>query len=51
MLVFRAVVDQQHEAGRRQAVDEGIEQGLSLSINPMQVLKDEQQRLHLAFAQ
>src|SRR5206468_6942332 len=40
-----------HEAGRQQAIDEGIEQGLGLRINPMQVLKHQQQRLHLAFAQ
>ena len=44
-------VDEEEEACGRQAVDEGVEQGLGLRINPMQVLKDQQQRLHLTFAQ
>ena len=51
MLVLRAVVDQQQEPGRRQALDQAVEQRLRLGINPMQILKDQHQRLDLAFAQ
>ena len=51
MLILRAVVHQEQEAGRRQAVDQAIEQRLGLGVDPVQVLKDEQQGLHLAFAQ
>ena len=51
VLVLRAVVDQQQQAGRRQALDQAVEQGLGLGIDPVQVLKDQQQRLHLTFAQ
>ena len=51
MLVLRPVVDQQQEPGGRQALDQAVEQGLGLGIDPVQVFKDQQQRLHLAFAQ
>ena len=51
VLVLRAVVDQQQELGRGQALDQAVEEGLGLGIDPVQVLKDQQQRLHLAFAQ
>ena len=51
VLVLRAVVDQQQEAGRGQALDEAVEQRLGLGIDPVQVFEDQQQRLHLAFAQ
>ena len=51
MLVLRAVVDQQQHPGRRQALDQAVEQGLRLGIDPVQILKDQQQRLHLTFAQ
>ena len=51
VLVLRAVVDQQQEPGRRQALDQAVEQGLRLGIDPVQILKDQQQRLHLALAQ
>ena len=50
MLVLRPVVDQQQELGRRHALDQAVEEGLGLGIDPVQVLKDQQQRLHLAFA-
>jgi hypothetical protein len=49
--VLRSVVDQEQEPGRRQALDQGIEQGLGLGIDPVQVLEYQQERLHLAFAQ
>ena len=51
VLVLRAVVDQEQEPGRRQALDQAVEQGLRLGIDPVQILEDQQQRLHLAFAQ
>jgi hypothetical protein len=50
MLILRTVVDQQQELRGRQALDEAVEQGLRLGINPMQVLEYYQQRLHLALA-
>ena len=51
VLVLRAVVHDQQDAGRRQTVDQAVEQGLRLSVEPVQVFKDQQQGLHLAFAQ
>ena len=51
VLVLRPIVDQQQEVGRGQALDEAVEQGLRLAVDPVQVLKDQQQRLHLTFAQ
>ena len=51
VLVLGSVVDQQQEAGCWQAVDEAVEQGLGLGIDPVQVFEDQQQRLHLALAQ
>ena len=51
VLVLGPVVDQQQQAGGGQALHQAIEQGLGLGIDPVQVLKHQQQRLHLAFAQ
>src|SRR5262249_31198295 len=51
VLVLRTIVDQQQEAGRRQALDQAIKEGLCLRINPVQILEDQQQRLFLALAQ
>ena len=51
MLVLGAVVDQEQEPGRRQALDQAVEQRLRLGVDPVQVLEDQQQRLHLALAQ
>ena len=51
VLVLRAVVDQQQEVRRRQALDEAVEQRLRLTVNPVQILKHQEQRLHLAFTQ
>ena len=45
VLVLRAVVDQQQHAHRGQALDQAIQQGLGLGIDPVQIFKDEQQRL------
>ena len=49
VLVLGAVIDQEQEPRRRQALDQAIEQRLRLGIDPVQILKDQQQRLHLAF--
>ena len=51
VLVLGAVVDQQQQPGGGQALDQAVEQRLGLGIDPVQVLEDEEQRLHLAFAQ
>ena len=51
MLILGAVVDQQQQVGRRQAFDQTVEQRLRLGVDPVQVLEDQQQGLHLAFAQ
>ena len=49
--VLGAVIDEEHEARRAQAVDEAIEQGLGLAVDPVQILEDHHQRLDLALAQ
>ncbi len=51
VLILGAVVDQEQEPGRRQALDQAVEQGLGFGIDPVQILTHQQQRLHLAFAQ
>ena len=48
MLVLGPVVDQQEEPGRGQALDQAVEQGLCLGIDPVQVLEDHEERLLLA---
>jgi hypothetical protein len=35
VLVFRAIVDQEQEAGCRQALNQGVEQRLGLGIDPV----------------
>ena len=51
MLVLRAIVDQQQQTGRRQALHQAVQQGLGLRVNPVQVLEDHEQRLFLALPQ
>src|SRR4029453_2339175 len=51
VLILGAVIDQEQELRCRYALDEAVEQGLGLGIHPVQVFKDQEQRLHLAFAQ
>ncbi len=51
MLVLGTVIDEEQETRRGQAVDEAIEQGLGLAVDPVQVLKDHHQGLDLALAQ
>src|SRR5262249_49749104 len=41
----------EQQAGRGQALDHAIEQSLGLSVDPVQILEDQQQRLLLALAQ
>ena len=48
VLILRTVSHQEHKTCWGQAIDEAIEQGLRLRIDPVQVLTDQQQRLHLA---
>lgn len=50
MGVLGSVVDQQEHVGSPHPLDQGIEQGLALSVHPVQILEDEEKRLHLAFA-
>ena len=49
--VLRPIVHQQEQPGRGKALDEQIQPGLSLGIDPVQVLDHEQHRLHVALAQ
>ena len=51
VLVLGAVVDEQEQAGGGQALDQAVEDRLGLGVDPVQVLEDQQQRLHLALAQ
>jgi hypothetical protein len=51
MPVVWPVVDQQEQARRRQALGQAVEERLGLCIQPVQILTDEQQGLHLARAQ
>ena len=51
MAVLGAVVDEEQEARRGQALDEAIEEGLGLAVDPVQVLEDHHQRLDLALVQ
>jgi hypothetical protein len=51
VLVFRAIVDQQEDAGRRQALQQAVEQGLRLGVDPVQVFEDQQHRLLLTLTQ
>ena len=48
MLVLGPVVDEQEGPGRGKALDEAVEQGLRLGIDPVQVLEDHEHRLPLA---
>ena len=51
VLILRAVVDQEEHPGGRQALNEQIEHGLRLAIDPVQIFEDQQQGLYLTFAQ
>jgi hypothetical protein len=51
MTVLRPVRDHQQYARRRHAVHQRVEQGLTLGVEPVQVLDHQHQRLDLALAQ
>jgi hypothetical protein len=51
VLVLRAIVDEQQVLGGGETLDQTVEQGLGLGIDPVQVFADQEQGLHLAFAQ
>ncbi len=51
MLVLGAVIHQQQDAGGRQALHQVVQESLRLGIDPVQVLEDQEQGLHLAFPQ
>jgi len=49
--VLRAVVHEEEHAGRGQALQQAVEQRLGLGVDPVQVLEQDHERLHLALAQ
>jgi hypothetical protein len=42
MLILGAVIDQEEEPGGRQALDQYIEHGLRLAVNPVQVFEHQE---------
>jgi len=46
--ILRAVVREKQEAGGGQALDQAIEDGLGLGVDPVQILEDQAQGLALA---
>jgi hypothetical protein len=44
VLVLRSVVDEQEDAGRRQALHQGVEKGLGLAVDPVEVLEHQHER-------
>ena len=51
VLVFGTVIDREEQAGRRKALDQGVEERLGLGVDPLKILEHEQQRARLALAQ
>jgi hypothetical protein len=51
VLVLRPVVDQQQEPGGGEALDQALQEGLGLGVDPVEVLEHNQERLHLALAE
>ena len=51
MSVFGAVIDQEQQLSAGQALNEGVQQRLSFSIEPVQILKHQHKRLSLAFTE
>ena len=49
MCVLGAVVDEQKHAGGREALDQAVQEGLGLGIEPVEILEHQQQGLRLAF--
>src|SRR5262249_30842262 len=51
VLILGAVVDQKAEPGRREALDEAVEHGLRLGVDPVKILDHQEQRLELSLAE
>ena len=51
VLVLGAIIHQQQESGSAETFHDTVEQGLGLAIDPVQVLEDYEQRMHLGLAQ
>ena len=51
MLVLRPVVDQEKKSCGRQAFDQAVQERLRFGIDPVQILEDHEQGLHLALAE
>src|SRR5262249_55432533 len=51
MVVLGAVVDQQEEPGRGEALNEAVQESLSLAVYPVYILEHQEQRLHLALTE
>jgi hypothetical protein len=49
--ILRPVVHEEQHPGRRQALDQRVEQRLGLGIDPVEIFEDHEQRLHLALSQ
>ena len=47
MLILGPVVDEQEDTGRGEALDQAVEHGLRLGIDPVQIFKDHEDRLPL----
>ena len=50
MLVLRSIVDQEQEADGWEALDQSVQEHLGLRIDPVEVLKDDQEWLVLSLA-
>jgi len=48
VLVLRAIGEQEQEVGRRQTLDEEVEAGLRLGVQPVEIFQDHEQGLRLA---
>lgn len=51
VLVLKTVGHEQQQAGRRQAVDERVEEGLRLTVDPVKVFEDQEEWLLPRFTQ
>src|SRR5260370_23460934 len=45
MLVLRAVGDEEEDPAARQALYDGVEEGVSLGVHPVQAVEDQEKRL------
>jgi hypothetical protein len=48
VLVFRTVIDEEEEPGSRKTIDQAVEEGLRLVVDPVKILEGNQQGLDLA---